>query len=312
MSSLVDYEDIYTAICEELKIPSTDGTTIARIKRDINMVYLNHVIPFKPRAWWWLELKDRVITYEKVDTGTVTVTADSTSITFSSGPSVSLAGYYIKLSGYPEIVKIASHSAASTSATLEEAWCLETASGQAFRAWRDYSPLVGTMKDIVIVTHGRRTMPLDALANAKFSEIRNRNPALEGYPQYYNTGDFDDDGNRIIRWYPSCWDTKVTLHIEGRQEAVALEADADEPLMPVEDRIVLFYGACSRAWARERNESEANKNWNLFMSKLAEMASKSGDAPQVVEIETDRDYLRSKRYRRMVRRGSGGAFESSD
>ena len=312
MSTLITYEDIYTAICEELKVPTTDGTTLARIKRDINMIYQNHVIPFKPRAWWWLETKDRIITYEKVDTGTVTATLDSTSITFSSAPSVDLDGYYIQLTGYPEVVKISAHTAGQTTATLEEAWCLETATAVSFRAWRDYAPLDADLKDVIAVNHHRMSRPLDALPNPKFSEIRNRNPGYEGFPRYYNTGDFDSNGQRILRWYPACWDTKVTLHVEGRCEATALSADADEPLMPVEDRIVLFYGACSRAWARERNESEAQKNWNLFMSKLAEMAAKSGDAPQVVEIETDRDYLRQKRYRRFVKRGYGGNFESSD
>ena len=309
MSALVDYEDLYTAICEELKIPLTDGVTLARIKRDINMVYLNHVIPFKPRAWWWLEKKDRIITYEKVDSGTVAVTHNSTDLTFSIAPDVSLSGYYIQLTGFPEVIRIESHNAGETNATLEDVWVLDTAAANGFKAWRDYATLDADVKDVIAITHHRRTTPLDALANPKFYEVRNRNPGFEGFPHYYNTGDFDANGQRIVRWYPACSDTMVTLHVEGRQEATALSLDADEPLMPVEDRIVLFYGACSRAWARERNETEASKNWNLFMAKLAEMAAKSGDAPQVVEIETDRDYLYRKRYRRWAKRGYGGNFE---
>ena len=38
---LLDFVDIYTAVCEELKVPITDGTTLGRIKRDINIVYIN-------------------------------------------------------------------------------------------------------------------------------------------------------------------------------------------------------------------------------------------------------------------------------
>jgi hypothetical protein len=77
---LTDFEDIYTAVCEELKVPLTDGTTLARIKRDINMIYLNHVVPYKPRSWDWLVQRENIVTYEKIETGTVTVTADSTTI----------------------------------------------------------------------------------------------------------------------------------------------------------------------------------------------------------------------------------------
>lgn len=300
---LTDFEDIYTAICEELKVPLTDGTTLTRIKRDINMIYLNHVIPFKPRAWWWLEQKENIATYEKIDTGTITVTEDSTTITFSTAPTPSLVGYYIKATGHPDIFKITAHTALTTTATLEKAWVRSSESGLAFKAWRDFAPLSSTMKDIVIVTHDSKSSPLDAMHNAKFTEMRARMPDYEGMPTLYNTGDFDSDGNRTIRWFPACSETRFILHVEGRCEASALNADADEPLMPVEDRIVIFYGACSRAWARERNESEATKNWNLFMSKLAEMAGKSGDAPQITEMGTDPDYLVRKRYRRYTKRG---------
>jgi hypothetical protein len=165
------------------------------------------------------------------------------------------------------------------------------------------------MKDVIQVVHDRKQTPLDALTTTKFAEVRHRYPNYNGQPLYYTSKEYDADGNRIIRWFPACSDTKVVLKVEGRQEAEALNADADEPLMAVEDRIVLFYGACSRAWARERNATEAGKNWTLFVAKLNEMASKAGDAPQTVEIEVDRDYLRRKRYKRYGG-GVGRRFES--
>lgn len=306
---LVDYVDIQNAILEELKVPSTDGTTLSRIKRDINIIYLNHVIPFKPRAWNWLEYKQDLATLVKQDTGTASVTADSTTITFSDAQAVDLDNYYVKLDGYPDIMKISAHTAGATTATMTKAWANTTATDVGFKAWKDYASLDSSIKDVVIVTHDRRSVPLDAVSNAKFTEMRARYPEYEGYPTIYNMGDFDSSGYRTIKWYPACWDERVYLHVEGRQNATALSADADEPLMPVEDRIVLFYGACSRAWARERNESEASKNWNLFMQKLAEMAGKSGDAPQVTEMQVDHDYTVRKRYNRRRSRGYGN-FES--
>jgi hypothetical protein len=305
---LLDFSDLYTAVLEELKIPSTDGTTLGRIKRDLNMIYLNHVIPFKPRAWEWMSQNEEITTYEKIDTGTISVTADSVTITFSDAPTNSLTGYYVKLQGYPDIVKVSAHTALSTTATIEKAWCNTTVADVSFKAWRDFSPLSSTMKQIIQVTHDRKGTPLDAVNGTKFTEMRARYPEYEGFPVLYNMGDFDSDGNRLVKWFPACFDDRVTLHIEGRQEATALSADGDEPLMPVEDRIVLFYGACSRAWARERNESEASKNWNLFMQKLVEMAGRAGDAPQITEMSTDHDYLLRKRYKRYGR--SGRRFEN--
>lgn len=309
MSTLVDFEDLYTAILEEVKIPTTDGTTLARIKRDINMIYLNHVVPFKPRAWWWLEVLQDVVTPVKVTTGTVAVAAGGTTLTFSSAPAVDLDNYYFKAEGYPHIIKISAHTAAATTATLETAWPDTALTTSSFKCWKDHASLASNIKDVVQVSHDRRPAPLDLISNVKFSERRRRYPELEGYPILCNSYDFDSSGNRQIRWYPACSTEKTILHIEGRQEATALSADADEPLMPVEDRIVLFYGGCSRAWARERNESEATKNWNLFIMKLNEMAAKGGDGPQTTEMLPDPDYMVNKRYRRYFGRG-GRRWES--
>lgn len=309
--TLVDYEDIYTAICEAIKVPLTDGTTLGRIKRDINMIYLDHIIPFKPRAWWWLEVKQNVVTPVKFTTGTASVAADGTTVTFSSAPTVDLDEYYFKFTGYPHIIKISAHTASVATATLETGWPDIAVTAGGFKCWKDHASLGSTVKDIIQVTHDRRSTPLDLLANVTFAERRARYPETEGYPVLVNAGDYDSSGNRILNWHPSCWDSKTILKVEGRQHATALSADADEPLMPVEDRIAIFYGASSFAWARERNESEATKNWNLFIMKLNEMAGKGGEAPQKTEMGVDPDYLINKRYRRYKSRNRG-RFESSD
>lgn len=299
--TLVDFEDLYTAICEELKVQLTDGSTVARIKRDINMIYLNHVIPFKPRGWRWLEKNQDVQTYEKITTGTVTISNNSTTVTFSSAPSSSVANYWLKVEGYPEAIKISSHTAASTTATLNIAWRRGAVSAQSYVLWKDEIALDSDMKEVVQVTHEYLPVPMDMKESAKFNEIRARLPEYNGHPRIGMVGDFDSDGNRILRWYPASDTIRYTLHVQGVQEATRLSADADEPLMPVEDRIVLYYGGCSRAWRRERNESEANNNWQLFMAKLQEMAGKSQDAPKTTEVSIDPDYTRNKRYRRLTR-----------
>jgi hypothetical protein len=299
--TLTDFEDIYTAVCEELKVQLTDGATVGRIKRDINIVYLNHVIPFKPRAWWWLEKNQDVQTVAKITTGTVTIAADSTTVTFSSAPSVDLDNYWFKVSGYPEVIKISAHTAASSTATLASAWRRGAVTAASYTLWKDEFALDSDMKEVIQVTHEHIPVPLDMKASNKFNEIRARLPEYNGYPRIATIGDFDSSGNRIMRVYPACDTTRYTLHVQGVVEATRLSADSDEPLMPLEDRVVLFYGGCSRAWRRERNESEANNNWQLMMAKLNEMAGKSQDAPKITEMMVDPDYTINKRYRRLYR-----------
>lgn len=310
-TTLIDYQDIYTAVAEALKVPVTDTVTIGRIKRDINTIYLNEVVPFNPRAWWWLYQETTITTTTKVITGTVTLTEDSTTLTFSDAPAVSVAGYYIKVSGHPEVIKISAHTATQTGATLADAWPLADVTAGSFKAWKDYAAIPSTMKEVVQVTHSRLRMPLEAVHLSAFDERRIQFPEREGYPLLFNCADFDASDDRLLKWYPSCYDKKIILRVEGRQEAVALSADADEPLMPVEDRAVLFYGAMHMAWARERNESESNRNYNLMMAKLMQMAGKGGAAPETTEIRVSENYTVNKRYRRNYRRGYG-RWENSD
>jgi hypothetical protein len=310
MSTLVDFEDIYRAILGKIKIPTTDGVTLTRIKDDINMVYLDEVLPYKARAWYWAQIKENISTYEKFATGTVTATEDSTTITFDAAVADSLAGHYIKLTGYPDIIKIASHTAATDTATLEEAWINTTVTDGGFKAWRDNNPLSEDTREVLQVMQSRLGRPLTPLTTTKFEEIRGRQPELEGIPTYFTVDDFNASGERVLRWYPACHSTRMYLNVEGRVRVDALSADGDEPIIPIEDRIVLYYGGVALAWERERNETEATKNWNLFYKKLDQMAARAGHAPVVTEMRTDPDYLVRKRYRRWVKRGHGRRFES--
>jgi hypothetical protein len=92
-------------------------------------------------TWPW-SLSQRPLLLElqpKITTGSVTLTLASESVTFSSGPSVSVAGWYLKVDGREGVYRIASHTAASTSAELDAAWPLSTVTAGTFTLFKlDY------------------------------------------------------------------------------------------------------------------------------------------------------------------------------
>ena len=49
---LTDFSDIYLAVMEELKLQTSDTTSLNRIKRMVNMIYLDEVVPAS--RWFWL------------------------------------------------------------------------------------------------------------------------------------------------------------------------------------------------------------------------------------------------------------------
>lgn len=57
-----------------------------------------------------------------ITTGTVTLTEGSEAFSFSSAPSVSVAGWYLRIDGYEGLWRIGAHTASSTSAELECHW----------------------------------------------------------------------------------------------------------------------------------------------------------------------------------------------
>ena len=93
---LKTFADIVSAAIEELKIQSTDTVSIQRLKRDINMVYMQEVVPYD--HWSWLRGAIDLVHKAYVSTGTATITNGSTTVTLTSAPSTSKKDFYFSIS----------------------------------------------------------------------------------------------------------------------------------------------------------------------------------------------------------------------
>jgi hypothetical protein len=98
-----------------------------------------------------------------------------------------------------------------------------------------------------------------------------------------------------MRVFPSKFNQDTTLNISYVQEVSPLNLDADEPLLPIEDRILLVYGALKQAWMRERNENMAAINSQLFEKKLADMKTRYEDSTDFPTLGVDKVYTNLRR-----------------
>jgi len=90
--------------------------------------------------WHWLRSSASLILQPRITTGTVSVTNNSTSIEFSSGPAASMTGYYFKVDDHADVFKISAHTAAATTATLDSVYTGDTDTAATFRLMKtDYS-----------------------------------------------------------------------------------------------------------------------------------------------------------------------------
>lgn len=296
---LITFEDLLDAVAEELKLDPNDTVEINRIKRDINAAYLDHVVPFK--RWPWLTGHTQVEHKPYLANGTVSVTPDSTTITFSTAPTTSKTGYLFAVDSFSEVYQIASHTAGATTATLSSPWTGTLLSGVTYKVWTDQVVLPVDCRETVEVYHSFFRQPMEGVGLQEFRRRVAEEPFKTGRPEFYSTYDFvgEEDATRyrVMKVYPSILANSTTLSIDYVREVTPLDLDSDEPVMPQGDRVVLVYGALVRAWKRMRNPEASEQSRRDFLEKLAQMAGRVEDSQDNAQLTPSSRYLSRKRGR---------------
>jgi len=318
---LVDFADIYTAVMEELKLQTSDTVNLNRIKRMVNTAYIQEVIP--AARWFWL-YGNTVVTHKNYYAGgTASVTPNSSTITLSTAPATtdgdsgSFLGWNFSIEGKNEIYKVTAHTAEATTMTIDRPFNNELNATASFKLWNDIIALPTDLRETIECWHDHLRSPMEAKGTQEHRRIEASNPKAEGRPVYYSTYNYTsgDESTRYrqLRVYPSISTYKTLIKIDYIKEATSLDVAGDEPLMPVEDRIVLFYGALALAWGSiGRNPEEAARCRALFEGKLARMMGKIQDSQDKPRIEPDSAYIRAKKGPRIFgRKGSVGAGGAS-
>lgn len=308
---LKDFKDIQDFVMEELKYQSGDTTSRNRIKRDINAVYLNEVVPKK--RWFWLNGHTSVKHEAYYYAGTASVTPDSAAVTLSTAPSDSKLNDLFAVDGFSEIYSISAHTAATTAVTLDSEYQGTLAATANFKIWNDTIALPVDCRETVEVFHNFSNRPLKPVGLQEFRRLVASNPRQVGRPEYYCVYDFFDpssgdaetevDRYRVMKVWPSVSEYTTTIQVDYVKDVTALDLDGDEPLMPISDRIVLAYGALARAWKRERNPTAAQDNEGYFGGKLSEMMGRHEDSRDTPQFVPQSRYVLSKRRGRSQRAG---------
>lgn len=204
---LKTFADIVAAVREELQIQAADTTSINRIKRNINTVYLQQVCP--QRKWKWLQRSRDLTVPAAITTGTATVTQGSVSVTLSSAPAASVLWYWFSIDGQEERYKIARHAPAATAVYLDVPYLGESGSDLSYTIWPGYVELPSECEDLLSVSHDFLSVPLDEYSLQDYRRITSANPKLEGRPQCYYVKDYED---QLITGYSTPSTTPSRTH----------------------------------------------------------------------------------------------------
>ena len=243
---------------------STDATILKR--------WLNMAIQYicGKRIWPFQAAEEIIQTVTDITTGTVSINASDTALTFSSAPTVSVQDRYIQLVTSNDWYKITSHTASSTSATISPAYVGTsnlTAGTYTVRKllYTTTTPLIQLLDMKQLVT------PLNIIsASPRATDFFLPLYYATGIVQYYILSSPNSSGTTQFSFIPSPSDV-ININVRGIQKLTDLSADADIPVIPTpwHDAIIniaAYYGFQKSDDTRAQTELEVGE------ARIADMA----------------------------------------
>lgn len=225
----MDFLTMQTEISDRVgAYDSTVSADLTKIKRWLNMA--QQYICGK-QNWPFMVDYEIVQTVADITTGTVSISAADTALTFSSAPTVSVANRYIQFSSSDDWYKITAHTASSTSATISPSY------GQT----DNLSAGTYTVRKLLYAT----TTPMSSYLDIKKTvnpgrlESLNRREGEFFLPLYmdasdpleYIMGPLDSSGYLQFSLAPSP-STAINLLVRGVKTLSDMSADGDTSIIP--------------------------------------------------------------------------------
>ena len=242
--------EIRQRIAEVMGEDSTDTTTdnnatmVNKLKEWVNARY--RVLAAK-RSWNW-RLKDLVVqTRPDITTGTVDVTQNSTTITFSVGPTPSVKDWFIQFDDSDDWFQITLHTATETGATLAAAFAGTTNSTASYVLRKVYYPLAAparvTVGKILNCKQTRDDIALRYMTPRRLDQFVS-DRTRSGEPEFYSVVGLDSNRDLKVEFYPV---PNVAMNITFRVYIIPeeLSADGDIPILPLDFHDIIVWDVLS-------------------------------------------------------------------
>jgi hypothetical protein len=228
-------------LADRTRFDQTVSADATKLKRWLNMAQ-NFVCG--KQLWPFMLAEEFVQTVTDITTGTVSINAGDTALTFSSAPTVSVANRYIKLSSSNDWYKITAHTASSTSATISPAYVGTSALSAGTYTVRKL--LYSTTTPLIqILDMKQLTTPIQMMSLAP----RGTDFLLPlyydaGTPYWYVMSSPASDGTPQFSFLSSP-STVMNIMVRGMKALTDMSADTDVPVIPAPWHYVLVHIA---AW----------------------------------------------------------------
>ena len=228
---------------------ATDGTSdldtqaVIYLNRAYRELYMGGqaFLPDVNETWWWMKAEASLILQPEVTTGTVSVTNNSATAEFSVTPAPDIdsdaTGWFMKVSGHPDIFKISSIT--TTTGTLDSVYTGTTNATASYTLFKlDYD-----LSSSAIKLLGRMTCSQKGqyqIIGQSQSEMDREFPlalVTSGIPTRF--AHVDENTVRFNRWGGSSSGELIRVDYDYLTKPSDLADDTTEPLVPTQYRHVL-------------------------------------------------------------------------
>jgi len=228
------YANIKTAVLEKIGITDTDVETV--VKQALNDV-LEEICQAHNFSWLYGNLS--FITVKPYETGTVSVTEGSATITGTDTVWVEgMVGRKFYCGGATYVVAT---FVSTTSMTLTTVYAGDSGSGLTYKIYQDEYSLASDVEDILAVrqeNYPQRLVKRDIEFMDKYYPLRNS----FGYPSMYSIIGYDSTDYIKIAVYPIPNQAR-NIYYRYKKRVIEMSADNSTPIVPLRYRWVLAKGA---------------------------------------------------------------------
>lgn len=262
---------IRTRISELVRLSESVGDFASTIDSWINETYRR---VSNEANWPWLLKHDILQTTTDITTGTASVAAADTALTFSSGPTPSIANdYRIQLTGQSDDwYDISAHTAGATSATLADAFLgTSNYSAGAYILRKYWYSLPSDLDVIVSLTEATQNTPIHYIDHRTLKQIFPDPETTNTAPRFFTLEGLDSSNLWRIRFYPVP-SSKINVDLWYYLKITELSADTDSPIFPAKWHEILIWGALAFYGYMYRDDVDrqriARENYEDLLNKM--------------------------------------------
>jgi len=183
-------------------------------------------------AWNWPFNRqlDIIQTVPDYSTGTVNITSNTTTVTFSSGPTDSLSGRFIKFGSLSDWYQITSHTASETTATISPLYPGTTLTDSSFLVRKFRYGLTSNalaVLDIKIASNFKHLISLSPMMTDMMVQM----VSGTGTPTAYFLTSPASDGSPQIGFFPN-HDAVYNIYVDEKFATTEMVSDSDTSIIP--------------------------------------------------------------------------------